>query len=129
MHPRSAAAVAVGGALGAGLRWGLLELFESSSASWPWGVFLANVAGCAALGFIVGGPAAIVDGHTLVGLTAGFCGGLTTFSGFAFDAALMLRADDWWLLTGYLAASLGLGIGVFVASRQLARTMMNETAR
>lgn len=116
-------AVALGGVVGAGVRWAIVEAFDDASATtgaWPWGVLVANVLGCALLGVAVTGlreqPSSVV-----LGVTVGFCGALTTYSAFAVDAALFLRADEHVRLVGYLLVSFSLGAGAYLAGRSLGR--------
>ena len=77
MSPLDWALVAVGGAVGASLRY-LLGHFLDPGSRLPWGTVLANLAGSFVLGLVVG---AAPDARALVGL--GFCGALTTYSAFA----------------------------------------------
>jgi CrcB protein len=69
--------VALGAAVGAPLRYLAGHLLDRRV---PWGTLIANLAGSAVLGVLVG---AAVDGNWLALLGAGFCGGLTTYSAFA----------------------------------------------
>ena len=66
-------AVAIGGALGSALR------FAASGGAHPtWiGTLAVNLIGCAVFGWLVGAR------RSSPALSAGFCGGLTTFSAFA----------------------------------------------
>lgn len=112
-------AIAVGGVIGAGGRWAIIEAVDDASATtgaWPWGVFIANVLGCALLGLAITGlrdqPTSVV-----LGATVGCCGALTTFSAFAVDAALFLRADEHTRLALYLVASFAAGAGAYLAGR------------
>ena len=112
-------AIALGGVVGAGVRWAIIEAFDDAGAAtgaWPWGVFVANVIGCALLGVAVTGlrdqPTSVV-----LGVTVGCCGGLTTFSAFAVDAALFLRADEHARLVLYLIVSFGAGAAAYLVGR------------
>ncbi|MFV2038865.1 MAG: CrcB family protein [Acidimicrobiales bacterium] len=104
MDSRTAAAVALGGVAGAGLRWGLLEAIDTG-AGWPWATFLANILGSVALGLLVGRFRSLLHTGVLVGATTGFCGALTTFSAFAVELAAFMRSDRWTLLIAYLVLS------------------------
>jgi fluoride exporter len=79
-------AVAVGGALGALSRYGLMTFVDRRTLSiFPWDVFVVNMTGCFAVGLVV---SALVDRHEApawlrVGLVLGFIGAYTTFSTFA----------------------------------------------
>ena len=120
---RSAVAVALGGTAGAGSRWVIVELLDGSltdPASWPWGVFVANVVGCLLLGAAVAGLRGRQPSLVL-GATVGFCGALTTFSAFAVDAALFLRADEYARLVGYLVASFAAGAVAYLGGGALGR--------
>lgn len=116
-------AVALGGTAGAGSRWAIVEVFDGSltdPASWPWGVFVANVVGCLVLGLAVSGLRARRPSLVL-GVTVGFCGALTTFSAFAVDAALFLRADEHVRLAAYLSASFAAGVMAYLSGGSLGR--------
>ncbi len=128
MQPRVTAAVSMGGALGAALRWGIVEASDSSS-SWPTGVFVANILGCAVLGFVIGRYAEFATTSAFVGVTVGFCGALTTFSAFAIDLAVFLDEADWLLFAAYLTSSAVAGWAVFVGGRSLGLARYTATVR
>ena len=80
--------IALGGAFGTAIRWLALEAAGAGNDSVT--VFALNVVGSAVVGFLAGsgfsGTARI--SQTIWPLAAiGFCGGLTTFSGFALQVA------------------------------------------
>ena len=116
MEPRTASAVAVGGAAGALARWALAEGL-TPPGDWPWAVFVANIVGSLLLGILVGRFRSILHTNILIGATVGFCGALTTFSSFALDLAWFVRDDRWGLFIGYLVASVATGVAAFVAGR------------
>ena len=76
--------VAVGGALGASVRYGLVSAW---SARFPWAILTANLAGSFGLGLLL----ARAQDDVLLFLGVGFCGALTTFSTFALDTLLLAR--------------------------------------
>lgn len=100
--------VAVGGATGALLRWGLTLLGRA-----PWPTVAANVAGSLLLGVVVaGGPAWAV---TLLG--AGLAGALTTYSTFALEAVTTpLRTAIAYVVATLLAGGLAFGLGLLLGS-------------
>lgn len=110
---RALLAVAVGGAGGATVRWAVVEA-SGTNGSFPWWTLLVNVAGCLVLGLLLGVPERV---RLWAGV--GFCGGLTTFSTFAVEIAELLD-DDVGMAATYLAASLVLGAGAFIAGTRLA---------
>jgi fluoride exporter len=110
--------VAAGGALGSVLRHlvsiaGLTLL----SAAFPWGTLAVNLIGSAAIGVAAGLG---VQGEWRLLLVTGLLGGFTTFSAFSLETGLLWQRAP-WLAAGYVAASLGLGLGVFALAYALAR--------
>lgn len=100
-HAATLAAVALGGAAGAVLRW-LLELGLPVGAGWPWATMLANVTGSAALAWLVVHD----DRHRhprwlRPAVGTGLLGGFTTFSTYAVQVALLGRGEP-LLALGYL---------------------------
>lgn len=84
------ALVALGGAFGASLRYGidigLARLAPKFAMAFPWATLAANFIGCFALGIGAGllGREGVKFGPELqLLLLVGVCGGLTTFSTFA----------------------------------------------
>lgn len=96
--------IACGGAVGASTRWTVLE-FATVSPTWP--VFVLNVTGSFVLGVVVAEEWRNQRGHTLMRDFAGigFCGGLTTFSTLAVEAATLLRDGKAVFAIGYLLVS------------------------
>lgn len=92
-RPR-AAAIAIGGAAGAGVRWAVVITVDAGLFPWP--VFALNVAGSILLGALLAAdgdrPRARLVLHDAGGI--GFCGGLTTFSTFALEVVDLVRAGD-----------------------------------
>jgi CrcB protein len=82
--------VALGAALGAPLRY-LTDRAISARHDmlFPWGTFAVNAAGSFLLGAIVG---AEPGDNAMALLGVGFCGGLTTYSTFAYETARL--AED-----------------------------------
>lgn len=76
--------VALGGAIGASLRFGSCALAARCfGAGFPYGTLLVNVIGAFIIGLLAGGATF----HPLVrtGLIVGVLGGFTTFSSFSWD--------------------------------------------
>lgn len=114
--------IGVAGALGAAARYLTVEVV----ARWwrhpfPLAIFLINVGGAFALGFITGAFAAPTQLDTRLLVGTGFLGGYTTFSTLSFDTFNHARRGATlhaWLnagaslLAGLLAALLGLALGL-----------------
>jgi fluoride exporter len=119
LDPRTALAIAIGGTCGAILRFAIGESFADTDG-WPWAVFIANIVGCAALGWLVARRAHVSD-RIFAASALGFCGALTTFSAFAVDLAVMARSDRLGLFAGYLSASFACGVTGYLAGRRIGR--------
>lgn len=102
---RRVVAVAVGGAAGAGVRWGVVTTFDAGL--FPWQVLVINVAGSLLLGVLLAEEwthrSARVLLHDAAGI--GFCGGLTTFSTFAVEVVDLVRDDHAGTAVAYAATS------------------------
>ncbi len=105
--------VAAGGACGAVLRFGLQAL--TSEADYPWGTFLANVAGCLAIGMVIGAFAGAdwFEGFGRPLLVVGVLGAFTTFSAFSVDAVQLMEQGRLGPALGYV---LGTTAGCLVAA-------------
>jgi len=115
-----ALAVALGAAVGAPLRWAIERLgVHLVGARWPWGTFFVNVFGSFVMGAVLGSAATGGLSQWWVALIAtGFCGALTTFSGFAGQildlTAPSVLGDSHpgsWRGVVYAAASMIVGLG------------------
>jgi fluoride exporter len=84
-------AVALAGSLGAVVRFAVVRALEPASATFPWPVFAVNVAGCLLFGLAWSWGAARWPELVKVAVLAGFLGGFTTFSSFAFDSVALLE--------------------------------------
>lgn len=86
--------VAIGGAAGAILRFGLSSASISLVGDrYPWGTLLVNALGCLAIGLIIGwseGRRDLPESVRLL-LVVGLLGSLTTFSTFAGDTLNLVR--------------------------------------
>ena len=118
-------AVAVGGAIGSLLRYGIAGVWLSpASLDFPWGTMAVNVTGSFALGFLGRYFAPPHAPHAwFLFFTVGICGGYTTFSTFALDTftlverSVTLRAAGYVVCTvigSYLAVILG-----YIAARSI----------
>lgn len=114
-------AIALGGALGATVRWAALAVAEPSGVL-PWPVLALNAVGSFLLGVLLAeeasrGPRARVLLHDAGAI--GFCGGLTTFSTFALDVTTQLRDGAVGAAALYTMLSVGLALGALVAGAAL----------
>jgi CrcB protein len=109
--------VAIGGAIGSMLRYGVGRLIAwwFSDAPSMWGTGMVNLVGSFALGCIVMSVGASQRGHPMMLLLGvGLCGGFTTFSTLSMEIADMFHARRWDLATAYGLGSLICGWLAFV---------------
>ena len=104
--------VGIGGAIGAGIRWLVIETATTSTV-FPWPTLLVNLIGCAALGIFIGKK---IDKRSLLMLGTGFCGGLTTFSTFSFELVILLRDHEIFISLCYLLTSIIFGVIFYKAT-------------
>ena len=93
----SIAAVGIGAAVGAWLRWGLSFALNPVFPTIPLGTLAANLVG----GLMMGVAMELITRHTLLSpearllVTTGFLGGLTTFSTFSAEVTTLIVRREW----------------------------------
>jgi CrcB protein len=126
MKPRVVAAVSLGGALGAALRYALGEAFPIGAGGFPWTTFGINVSGALLLALL---PAfEVVRRHELLPplLGTGVLGGYTTMSAFADQVRDLADTGHTQTAAAYLVATLAAGI-VAVAVADLFSSRVDRT--
>lgn len=119
--------VALGGALGASLRYltgvGLVRLFGMQA--FPLGVITVNIVGSFLMGLFVAiaGQRGLTPLNPLI--ATGILGGFTTFSSFSLEAVTLYERGDIALAAVYVALSVvlsitGLVLGLYVGREVLA---------
>jgi len=112
MSANAVAAVGIGAAVGAWLRWALGSALNPVFPTLPMGTLAANLVGGYLIGLAVAFFAenASVPAEVRLFVITGFLGGLTTFSTFSAEAVTLLtRAQYGWgaaLILSHLAGSL-----------------------
>jgi CrcB protein len=122
------AAIAAGGALGSLGRYAVGLALPHSASSFPWGTFLVNVSGSAAMGVLVVWVLSMHEPHPWLRpfLGVGVLGGWTTFSTYAVESRDLLAAGRPWVAAAYVFGSLvvglvAVGIGVTAGERVFGR--------
>lgn len=127
MDGLSVLCVFVGGGIGSLLRWSLGLALNPLFPQLPLGTLLANIVGSALMGCTL---AVFLQFEALpplarVAITAGFLGGMTTFSTYSGEASLMLlRGEYRWAalhITTHVVASLSATLGALHATRAVLR--------
>lgn len=101
----SVAAISVGAAFGAVLRWGLGLWLTQPGAGLPMGTLVANLLG----GYLVGVALGLFGQHPELApewrlfVVTGFLGGLTTFSTFSAEVTTLLQQQRLLLAGGLIA--------------------------
>lgn len=114
--------VFLGGGFGSVLRYIIGKYLNSPQSGIPFGTFTANILGSLLIGVFLGLAAkndTLSQNQTLL-LATGFCGGFTTFSTFAYENHVFLKAGDFTSFAVYTVASFVVGFlavffGMFLA--------------
>jgi CrcB protein len=101
-------AIALGGAIGALSRYGLMSLVSHLAGSrLPWGTLIVNVSGALLIGvlYVLVSEKMLLSNEARALLIVGFLGAFTTFSTFSLDTMLLIQQG--WLMqaVGYMLAS------------------------
>jgi CrcB protein len=120
--------VALGGGLGAALRYGLSLLVQRmSGGDFPWGTIVVNLSGCVLMGAIawsLSTPVPIPQNHPMrLVLIVGVLGGFTTFSAFAWETAHLASTAGMLQAAGNVVVSVACGIGGIWAGARAAEAM------
>jgi len=117
--------VALGAAAGATLRYLTGRLVHpAADAKFPWATFVVNLTGSLILGFLLQAVAARHlpdEAYALLG--TGFCGALTTYSTFSFEAVRLITGRDHAWAAIYLIASVAGGLGAAFAGITIAQAL------
>jgi CrcB protein len=123
---KTLAIIGFGGMLGSISRYLLSEyVTEHYPGAFPFGTFAINLIGCLLIGVFYG----LSNRHEWftpewrVFLTAGFCGGFTTFSTFAIENLALLETSRYLVFGLYTAGSVVFGITAVLLGMVLARLM------
>jgi len=116
--------VGLGGCLGSIARFLTAHMSQNlTHAGFPWGTFIANVAGCFIFGIIYGLSErfGVITPQWRLFLLTGICGGYTTFSAFTHENALFLLNANYLKFFTYTGLSLSLGLAALVLGIFLAK--------
>lgn len=116
-------AIFIGGGLGCVMRYAVQLLLHDRIVAYnfPWATFTVNIVGSFLIGLFYALSARLnLTDEIRLFLTAGLCGGFTTFSTFSNDNLAMIRQGDGLICLAYIGLSVVLGIllcaiGVWIA--------------
>lgn len=115
-------AIFIGGGAGSVLRYAVQMVLHEKIIiyNFPWSTLCVNIAGSFFIGLFYALSAKFnLSAEVRLMLTAGLCGGFTTFSTFSNDTLAMLRNGDWLPAVIYICVSVLLGVASCVAGGYL----------
>lgn len=115
--------VMLGGGLGSVVRFVVTYMMlQWCPAYRGLGTLVVNVVGCLAIGFLAGAGVEHkwMSAEWRIFLVSGVLGGLTTFSSFALETALLSRPGSLAMGVGHIAANLVLGLSAVLLGERLA---------
>lgn len=120
-HPAILGVIAVGGVIGALLRYQIGRWWATPTDHFPAATMTINLTGCLAIGILLALIGEMRSPHALVRplLGTGLLGGFTTFSTYAVDIQTLLRRGHDGTALAYLAitaagAVAAVGLGLFL---------------
>ncbi len=123
---RQLAAVAIGGAAGAMMRWLVASgVQKMTGGAFPWGTFAVNALGSFLLGFLF---VWLIERSTAsellrLAITVGFMGAFTTFSTYSLESVRLLQEGAFSLAFGNIAGQVIVCLLLTWLGIQLARVM------
>jgi fluoride exporter len=116
--------VGFGGFIGSICRFLISALLAApTSLSFPYGTFLVNLLGCFIIGliFALSERSNILSPEFRIFLTAGFCGGFTTFSAFSLESIQLAQASNLGVAGLYIGLSIMCGLAATWAAMSLVK--------
>jgi fluoride exporter len=115
--------VALGGAIGAGLRWltGVAMMRAMGPSDFPLAIITVNVIGSFLMGVFVVAAAHRGLTHFSPFVMTGLLGGFTTFSAFSLETMTLIERGQIGAATMYILLSVTLSVGALALGLVLAR--------
>jgi CrcB protein len=126
VSPASLALVALGGALGAAMRYATtVAALRWLGPAFPYGTLIVNVAGSLAMGLVAALliEKAAATPRLALFLTTGVCGGFTTFSAFALDTVYLVERGEALKVALYMGGSVALSVAALGAGLAAGRAL------
>lgn len=121
--------VALGGAVGASLRYGVSVWLFKPGAVFPWATWGINLSGCMLAGifFALSQKYLILQQETRLFLMVGILGGFTTFSSFGLESFQLLKQGQLSMAFAYMASSVILGVLLLAFGFYLTQTLLQQS--
>lgn len=114
--------VALGGAIGSALRYGVnVSAGRAFGTGFPWATLIVNVLGSFVMGLLVAVLAEKGGTRLAPFLMTGILGGFTTFSAFSLDTLTLWERGAHGLALAYVAASVVLSLAAIALALHLFR--------
>ncbi|MER8006753.1 fluoride efflux transporter CrcB [Streptomyces sp. NPDC094149] len=125
------AVVALGGAIGASVRYGASQLWPVAAGGFPWTTLWVNALGCAVIGVFIVLITDVWAAHRLVRpfFGTGVLGGFTTFSTYAVDIQRLVDGGHPRTGLAYLAATLCAALAAVWLAATVARRLVARRQR
>jgi len=120
--------VALGGAVGASLRYGAGILIFKPTSGFPWTTWWVNIFGCLLAGvfFAYSQKFPVLQNEARLFLMVGILGGFTTFSSFGLETFQLLKHGQTTLALGYMISSVMMGILVLTLGFYLFQWLLHS---
>lgn len=114
----------IGGGIGSVLRFAIGQIWKSQSDKILYATLAVNILASFVLGLALQwGHKNQIQAGTLLFLTIGFCGGLSTFSSFSAENLELIRTGQWSTVTIYILLSLTLCLMAVALGNLLGKAM------
>ena len=117
--------VALGGAIGAVLRYGSVKTATGIfGTGFPYGTLFVNIGGSLVMGVLTVVLLGKLDGRYAPLLMTGVLGGFTTFSAFSLDAVTLIEKGRITAAGIYMGGSVALAMIALVAGMSIAKAIL-----